>query len=261
MKRLLYFLALCSVLNGLPMAVAQKAAKHTKARKAVAAEQPAATIPQPSTAELTLPFKGTIQYKITYESTQIPAEQLAAQPASAIVKMTDTKMLMDTKVVKSIFNADDRLAYNMLNLSGIGLGKFVILKTEAEMRDTADIRDYVLQPTDETKNIFGYTARKAVGSWLTPEAEVHFELWYVENFCPDFFHLIQPSFIQLNGFPLEYTMSMKNGEELTLKTGFTVEKMQYGEIEPTVFNVPAAYRQVTEAELQQMLEELSSAFE
>lgn len=260
MKRLLYFLALCLVLNGLPMAVAQKAGKQTKARKAVATEQPAATIPQQPVANASLPFKGTIQYKIAYESTMIPAEQLAAQPTSAIVKMTDTKMLMDTKVVKSIFNADDRLAYNMLNLSGIGLGKFVIIKTAAEMRDTADIRDYVLQPTDETKNIFGYTARKAVGSWQTPEAEVDFELWYVERFCPDFFHLIQPSFIHLSGFPLEYTMNLKS-DELTVKTSFTVEKMQYGEIEPTVFNIPAAYRQVTEAELQQMLDELSSAFE
>lgn len=267
MKRLLYFLVLCLVLDGLHVTVAQKPTKPSKVRKAMAVEQPAATGQQPAdtnrqpAADATLPFKGTIQYKIAYESTQIPAEQLAAQPASATVKMTDTKLLMDTKVIKSVFNADDHLVYNMMNLSGIGLGKFVIVKTAAEMRDTSEMQDYELKPTDETKHIFGYTARKATGSWQTPEAEVHFELWYVEHFCPEFFHLIKPSFINLNGFPLEYTMSLKSQGGLTLKTSFTVEKMQYGEIEPSVFNIPAAYRQLTEAELQHMLEDLASALE
>lgn len=211
--------------------------------------------------EAVKPFKGTIQYKIAYESAQIPAEQLAAQPSSAVVKITDTKMLMDTKVAKAIFNADENRSYNLINLSGMGLGKYVIIETAEEMRDTTEMQNYVLQPTDETKAIQGYTAKKAVGSYLTPQAEMTFEVYYVEGFCPAFFNLIEGSFIGLDGFPLEYTITMKSVQGITMTTTFTTESLQYGETDPKTFNIPKSYQKVSEAELQQIVEEFMSAFE
>lgn len=207
------------------------------------------------------PFKGTIQYKIAYESDQVPAEQLAAQPSSAIVKITDTKMLMDTKVAKAVFNADENRSYNLINLSGMGLGRYVIIETADEMRDTAEKRNYVLTLTDETKTIHGYTAKKAMGSYLTPQAEMSFVVYYVENFCPAFFNLVEGSFIGLDGFPLEYTVTMKSVQGITMTTTFTPESLQYGETDPKAFNIPKSYQKVSEAELQQMLEEFMSAFE
>lgn len=208
-----------------------------------------------------LPFKGTIRYKIAYESEQIPAEQLAAQPASAVIKLSDTKLLMDTKATKTILNADENRSYTLINLAGMGLGKYVITETAEEMRDTSDMQNYVLTPTDETKSIHGYTAKKAVGSYRTPQAEMTFEVYYVENFCPAFFNLIESSFIGLDGFPLAYTVRMRSVQGVTMSTAFTVEAMTYEEPDTKGFNIPKSYQTISESELQRIVEEFMSAFE
>ncbi|MDE6113044.1 MAG: hypothetical protein K2G46_06550 [Bacteroidales bacterium] len=211
--------------------------------------------------EAVKPFKGTIQYKITYES-DLSAEELAQMPQSAEIKISDTKLLMSTEVAKAILNADENRAYNLLNLSRIGLGKYVIMETLDEMRDTGDVRNYVLKPTGEMKTIHGYMAKQAIGSYQTPQADMSFEIYYVEDFCPAFFNYVEGSFIGLEGFPLAYSVTMKNHmQDVTLKTVFTPESLQYGEIEPKTFNIPKTYQTVKEDELRQMVEEFMSAFE
>ena len=211
--------------------------------------------------EAVKPFQGTIQYKITYES-DLPAEELAQMPQSAEIKISDTKLLMNTEAAKAILNAEENRAYNLLNLSRIGLGKYVIVETLDEMRDTGDVRNYVLKTTGETKTIHGYTAKRAVGSYETPQADMSFEIYYVEDFCPAFFNYVEGSFIGLEGFPLAYSVTMKNHmQDVTVKTVFTPESLQYGTTDPKAFNIPKAYQTVTEDELRQMVEEFMSAFE
>lgn len=214
-----------------------------------------------SAQEAVKPFKGTIQYKISYES-NLPAEELALMPQSAEIKISDTKLLMSTEAAKAILNADENRAYNLLNLSRIGLGKYVIMETLDEMRDTGDVRNYMLKPTGETKTIHGYTAKQAVGSYQTPQADMSFEIYYVEDFCPAFFNYVEGSFIGLEGFPLAYSVTMKNHmQDVTVKTVFTPESLQYGETDPKTFNIPKAYQTVSEDELRQMVEEFMSSFE
>ncbi|MDE6440997.1 MAG: hypothetical protein K2K51_08285, partial [Bacteroidales bacterium] len=176
--------------------------------------------------------------------------------------ISDTKLLMSTEVAKAILNAEENRAYNLLNLSHIGLGKYVIVETLDEMQDTGDVRNYALKPTGETKTIHGYTAKRAIGSYQTPQADMSFEIYYVEDFCPAFFNYVEGSFIGLDGFPLAYSVTMKNHmQDVTVKTVFTPEKLQYGDIDPKAFNIPKAYQAVTEDELRQMVEEFMSAFE
>lgn len=213
-----------------------------------------------SAQEAVKPFKGTIQYKITYES-NLSDEELAQMPQSAEIKISDTKLLMSTEAATAILNADENRAYNLLNLSRIGLGKYVIIETLEDMRDTTDVRNYVLKPTGETKTLHGYTAKQAVGSYQTPQADMSFEIYYVENFCPAFFNYVEGSFIGLEGFPLAYSVTMKNHmQNVTVKTVFTPQSLQYGETDPKAFNIPKAYQIVSEDELRQMVEEFMSAF-
>lgn len=266
MKRIVCMVALCVAIV-LPQAgQAQKVRKNAKVRKTAAIENQATaaeTMPAApaDTFRAVLPFRGTIRYDIHYESPDIPAEQLSAQPASAIVKILDTKMLLDTKVTKTIFNADENRAYNLINLSAMGLGRYQLTETAEDMRDTSEKQNYVLRPTDETKPIFGYTAKKAVGSYTSPEAEVTFEVWYVEHFCTPFFNLMENSFIDLDGFPLEYELSMHSVQGIRMTTRFSVRELQYGDTDAAAFHIAKSYQTVSEAELQQILEDFMSAFE
>ena len=244
-------------------ATQKPAATKSSPPKSTTAAKNMTTTAQSSAAqkEGVLPFKGTIEYKVEYKTADnqpmpVPAE---AQPNTATVQISDTKLLMDAGAIKTILNTDEKRAYNLLNYTGMGIGKYVITATEEELRNMEGMTNYVYNPTGEVKTILGYRVKKATGSFSTPQASMSFEVWYVENFCHPFLNLVKNMFIGIQGFPLEYTMTMKTEHGYSEVVTYTVNKMTYGALDPKIFNIPAGYQRVTETELHKIMEDYMSA--
>ena len=237
------------------------ATKSSTTQKSTTTGKNAAVIAQKSDVqkEGILPFKGTIEYKVAYKAGNQPMPVSAnAQPGTATVQISDTKLLMEAGAIKTILNADEKRAYNLLNYTDMGISKYVITATEEELRNVEGMTNYVYTPTGEVKTILGYRVKKATGSFSTPQASMSFEVWYVENFCHPFLNLVKNMFIGIQGFPLEYTMTMKTSQGYEETVVFTVDKITYGETAPKTFNIPSGYQRVTETELKKIMDDYMS---
>lgn len=248
-------------------ATAQKTTqKTTAATKSSATQKSTTTGKNAATAQKSdvqkegiLPFKGLIEYKVEYKVGNQPMPiPTNAQPGTATVQISDTKLLMEAGAIKTILNADEKRAYNLLNYTDMGISKYVITATEEELRNVEGMTNYVYNPTGEVKTILGYRVKKATGSFSTPQTSMSFEVWYVENFCPPFFNLVKNMFVGIQGFPLEYTMTMKTIQGYEETVVFTVDKITYGETDPKTFNIPSGYQRVTEAELKKIMDDFMS---
>lgn len=209
-----------------------------------------------------VPFKGTIKYKISHQSEQLDAATLAQQPQQSVVKISDTKLLVDNQAAKIVLDATEKKVYSLINLSQMGLGKYVVAETEEDLKNIKNMSDYIVTPTEETKVVQGYTTKKTIGSYITPEATVSFEAYCIKGLCPDFFRNIDNSFIKLDGFPLEYVMTIKNNANgMTIKSTSTIESMTVETIDPKEFVIAKSYKATTQDELRKIIEEYMQAFQ
>ncbi|MCH5243575.1 MAG: hypothetical protein J1F29_01610 [Lentimicrobiaceae bacterium] len=199
-----------------------------------------------------LPFTGTVQYRIAYESETVPAEQLAQQPAIAKLQMALDKVIFSMAENKILADANTHQVHTLVNLSAYGLGKYHLLQNEAELQEQfAELSDIKIEPTEETKNIFGYTAKLVKGGYKAGNTPIAIDIWIVENFCDQFFvSVTQAEIPGLQGFPLEYTVKTP---DMTMT--FTAHKLTYEELSPKTFNIPSSYKASTKEQMQKDLME------
>lgn len=204
-------------------------------------------------------FEGTIQYRISYESPLIPQEQLAQQPQIATLRILGAKAIFSMAEQKVLADASTQELHTLVNLSSMGIGKYHIVETQAELQQESEqAQNITTEKTGETKTIFGYTANLTKVSYKEGSTSVEMEVWSVDGFCDPFLnHASQAGGIKgLDGFPLEYTLKTP---DMTMT--FTVHKLTPETVNEKYFNIPSSYKASTKEEMQKELQEVMRAFQ
>ena len=205
----------------------------------------------------TLPFAGTIQYRISYSSDIIPSEQLAQSPQVASLRINATKAIFSMGEEKTLADAETKTVYSLINLSQLGLGKYRIESTEADLNDAMP-QDLTLEATGNTKEIFGYKAQEMQCQTKLQGATVEMKIWCVADFCDPFLiHASQAGVPGLEGrFPLEYTIATPD-----ISMTFSVHKLSPEEVNPKYFNIPASYKSSTKEKMAADIQEVMQAMQ
>lgn len=199
-----------------------------------------------------LPFNGTIQYRIAYESPSVPPEQLAQQPQIASLRILGQKAVFSMADQKALADASTKEVHTLVNLSSMGLGKYHLTETEAELNeDLEKVENIKTESTEETKLISGYTAKLTKASYKEGNTSIEMEIWTVDGFCDPFLvNATQANLPGLKGFPLEYTVKTP---DITMT--FSVHKLTNEEVNAKYFNIPSSYKASTAEQMQKDIQE------
>ncbi|MCM1169685.1 MAG: hypothetical protein NC324_07085 [Bacteroides sp.] len=205
-----------------------------------------------------LPFTGTVQYSIAYESPIIPQEQLAQQPQIASLRMAADKAVFSMAEQKALADATTKEVHSLINLSSMGLGKYHMVETEAELQQQMqEMQNVKVEETEETKTIFGYTAKLTKAAYKEGNTSVEMEIWTVENFCDPFLsRATQGEVPGLKGFPLEYKVKTPD-----MTVNFTVRKLTNEEVNPKYFSIPSSYKASTKEQMQKDIQEFMQSMQ
>lgn len=205
-----------------------------------------------------LPFAGTIQYRIAYESSVVPSAQLAQQPQIATLRVLGLKAIFSMGESKELADATTKEVHTLVNLSAMGLGKYHLTTTEAELNeDLKELNNIKLESTEETKLISGYTAKLSKASLKEGNTSIEMDIWAVEGFCDPFLvNATQANLPGLKGFPLEYTIKTP---EITMT--FNVNKLTKEEVNPKYFNIPSSYKASNKEEMQKDIQEFMQSMQ
>ncbi len=192
------------------------------------------------------PFKGVINYKITYPDSKMEASQLAIMPQSMKVLMNGNKarieMAMSGINQVIIMDADQQSTVILIDM----MGQKVAMKPN-KGADRPSGKEPVVTVTSETKEIAGFTCKKA---------EIHFGdekskespmiVYYTEGIGNNKL-FYDNEYRTLPGIPMEFYYKMQ-GMNMYM-TAVSVEK---GKVSGKDFEVPSDYKEMTPDQLRQM---------
>jgi hypothetical protein len=196
-------------------------------------------------------FTGTIVYNITYPDSKLDAQTMAMMPKTLKIKikgnMSRTEMSLGMGTTVIIFDSEARSGVTLMDMMG---QKFAMKMTtediEKEMKETPEA---TVINTTETKEIAGYTCKKAIVKMKEKGSETETELvvFYTEDLASAKMNELNPMYKDIPGTMLEYAMNEK-GMNMFL-TAISVEKEKIADSE---FETPEGYKVVTQSELKSM---------
>ena len=196
-------------------------------------------------------FTGTIVYNITYPDSKLDAQTMAMMPKTLKIKikgnMSRTEMSLGMGTTVIIFDSEAKSGVTLMDMMG---QKFAMKMTaedlEKEMKETPVP---TVVSTTETKEIAGYTCKKAIVKMKEKGSETETELvvFYTEDLASAKMNELNPLYKDIPGTMLEYAMNEK-GMNMLL-TAISVEKEKIADSE---FETPEGYKEVTQSELKSM---------
>ena len=196
-------------------------------------------------------FSGVIIYNITYDEANMDPQMVAMMPKTLKMMIKEgkvrTEMSMGMGKNINIFDSE--------TMSGVALMDMMGQKFAIEM-NTADIEkkleegpDVKVEKFDETKDIAGYTCKRAVVKVLKTNGETEYELevYYTDELGSGGINLDNPMFKDIDGVMLEYRIKEDN---IDMKlTAISVDQKKISDSE---FETPEGFKKVSQEELQQM---------
>jgi len=196
-------------------------------------------------------FSGVIIYNITYDDANMDPQMAAMMPKTLKMMIKDGKVRteMSTGMGKNIniFDSETMTGSALLDVMG---QKFAIEMAADEInKEMEDAPDVKIEKFDDTKEIAGYTCKKAVVKVLkeSGETEHELEVYYTDELGSGGINMDNPMFKDIDGVMLEY--SIKN-EDMDMK--FTAISVDQKKVSDSEFEIPEDYKKVTQEELQQM---------
>ncbi len=196
-----------------------------------------------ATASNAQPTEGSINYSITLEGVDAQtASMMQGATMTMSFKGKQSRMDMDMGMIKSSMLIKDDKTYSLMDYMGKKF-KIPLSKDEVKSKKMKD-SDYDIEYTNETKQIAGYTCKKAL---IKTKDKNVYAFWYTEAVFPTAYEHTQYAKFK-GGCPLEYEIS-QNG----MKMKMTATKVVLGNIADSVFIIPDDYQEVTMEQLMQMM--------
>ncbi len=198
------------------------------------------------------PFKGIVNYTITYEGSWDPAA-LAQQPTEQKVmilgKRSKTETIAPGYSVANITNGNDSSTLVLLDLSMMGVKYYMKTTKEKILEALAENKTPEIVYSEETKDIAGYTCKKA--EYITEDefGDKTTTVVYYNTTIGGPEINFGGSFTGLKGFPMEYIITTEEG---TIK--FTTASVQTKKVKlkDTDFMTPADYEELTEEKAKEL---------
>jgi GLPGLI family protein len=192
-------------------------------------------------------FKGVVTYKITVEGSGVTDDMKNMMPKTMTMTIMGNKarseMIMSMGKTISITDGDTKETVTLMDM----MGQKIAIKSNAdEIKTELDKAPKVkVEVTGETKDILGYTCKKAVVTNLEDDSE--FYVYFTEELGSSALNFDQPQFKDINGVMLEFEIP---NEQFTMKfSAVSVEKKSVSESE---FTIPEGYQIKTKEEMQGM---------
>jgi GLPGLI family protein len=192
-------------------------------------------------------FKGVVTYKITVEGSGVTDDMKNMMPKTMTMTIMGNKarseMIMSMGKTISITDGDSKETVTLMDMMG---QKIAIKSTSDEIKTELDKAPKVkVEVSGETKDILGYTCKKAVVTNLEDDSE--FYVYFTEELGSSALNFDQPQFKDINGVMLEFEIP---NEQFTMKfSAVSVEKKNVSESE---FAIPDGYQIKTKEEMQGM---------
>ncbi|MBC8485691.1 MAG: hypothetical protein H8D45_06590 [Bacteroidetes bacterium] len=196
-------------------------------------------------------FKGIIVYNITYTDGELDPTVLSMMPKTMKVLIKDhmscSEMKMGMVNTITIYNSEEKKAITLIDLMG---QKYAMQISPEDIEEEIEKSPEVgVEVTDETKEIAGYTCKKAIIKIKekgTEEEKEHY-VYYTDELGSGAMNYNNPIFKDIKGVMLEYAMVEDN---VSMKfTAISVDKKNISDKE---FEVSEGYRVVTKSEFESM---------
>lgn len=198
------------------------------------------------------PFKGTVTYSLSYSGDGVEPAQLAKLPKESSIKIYENRTLTDQGGYGSVItNGDSKVVYNLVDLSSMGLKKYLITQKAEEIEK--ENKGTQFNYSEEGKEILGYKTKKVE---ITPPAKEDEEedaagsmkitAYYTEEMGGEEVNYGNQMFHGVKGFVLEYEVVTP---KITIKaTAKTIEK---GKVKETDFMIPSDYVESTKEQVEE----------
>jgi GLPGLI family protein len=192
-------------------------------------------------------FKGIITYKITIEGSGVTDEMKTMMPKTMVMTVKGNKarseMIMSMGKTISISNGDTKSSITMMDMMG---QKIAIESSYDEiMKEMADSPEVTVEVTGETKEIQGYTCKKAVVT--NTEEDMEIIVYFTEELGSKELNFDNPQFKDINGLMLEFEIP---SEMFTMK--FTAVSIEKKNVDDSEFTIPEGYQIKTKEEMKGM---------
>lgn len=191
--------------------------------------------------------EGKVTFEIAYGDTDLPDETMAMMPTEMDMYFKNDKSRVEMSMGMGmnqtmIFDNKARTMTMLMDMMG---NKIAVKNTEEDIKKQKEKngkKDNKIEFTNETKQIAGYTCKKA----KVTNDEGSFDLYYTDDIVikdGDW----NSDFKDIKGFPMQYQMNQGK-----MQMTMTAKKVTAQAVEDKMFTVPADYKEKTPEELQKM---------
>jgi GLPGLI family protein len=191
------------------------------------------------------PFKGYVKYEISYEG-EIDAQQKQQMPKEQLVYMMGAK----SKIVLKMPMGEQQILLDGENMemtivfSNNASGKGFAIKTEKEEveKSLSEAPKVEIKVTQETKEIAGYTCKKAEVIQEVDGEEIISVIYYTEDINVD-----NPNWFtehkDIKGVIFEYSQTSND-----ITSTYKAVVVKKGKVKDATFKIPVDYKILTEEE-------------
>lgn len=192
-------------------------------------------------------FEGKVRYSITYPESSLTEAQKQQLPSNITLYLKGNKVksemitsMMTRITVKDI---EQQKTTTLLEMMG---QKYAIEQSPEDIRKKMEEQDSTeVTVTDDTKDIAGYTCKKAM---VKPKEDEAYPIFFTPEIGSSKMNFDSKAYQKVDGLPLEYQMKTN-----MFSMKLMADKVEETKISDDVFSIPDDYKKVTPEQLQNMM--------